>query len=292
MRIVLKKLLVACLIYLLTGILLSIALPSVQSTEFHTYIESAVENLLIFSQFDYGGIATSIARPRSLVLMQSAFLTFQIVFGAALVLCVLGVALGVCLAVYPMNTWVKIGRTIVMAGSFFPTLVVGILSIYLLSTFLGIAPFRDLISSMTITSGIVATILPMVVLAIGDGSMTDILHVSHGAAERILASDYLRAVRVRGLSTAWYILRGISVPVSAAVLSKVAFFIGSAAVVEYLFNWPGLGYQLITALTSPGEKDVRIILGAALIFVVATQVLASLAELVGYYADPRGRERS
>jgi peptide/nickel transport system permease protein len=118
------------------------------------------------------------------------------------------------------------------------------------------------------------------------------------ASREALSRDYVRTARGKGLSERLIILRHIWPniwPVALEGIPAVLLFsISSLPIVEFVFNWPGLGQQLlfgIVARPRPGVPAAAYV-SFLLASIGVTYVLAVWAvEELTARADPRRRER-
>lgn len=106
----------------------------------------------------------------------------------------------------------------------------------------------------------------------------------------VLASDYIRAARLKGLAE-WTVIRRHALPNSlapaVAVISlDVGYLLGGIIVVEEIFAWPGLGRLLIYALEN---RDLPVIQAITLVLALVYAVSNLLADLVIAALDPRVR---
>ena len=65
--------------------------------------------------------------------------------------------------------------------------------------------------------------------------------------------------------------------------------VGGSVVVEYVFGWQGLGFQVLEILTTDGAKDYPFILAATTLFVGLTVLLHLFSDLATLASDPRLR---
>jgi len=68
------------------------------------------------------------------------------------------------------------------------------------------------------------------------------------------------------------------------IAMDVAFIIGGAYQVEYVFNYPGIGYRTITSIS---DLDFPILQFIVVIGGVAVVIANFLADMLLYYLDPR-----
>ncbi len=106
----------------------------------------------------------------------------------------------------------------------------------------------------------------------------------------VLASDYIRAARLKGLRER-RVMRGHALPNSlapaVAVISlDIGYLLGGIIVVEEIFAWPGLGRLLILALEN---RDLPVIQAITLLLAMVYALSNLLSDLVIAALDPRVR---
>jgi peptide/nickel transport system permease protein len=106
-----------------------------------------------------------------------------------------------------------------------------------------------------------------------------------------IAEDYVKMARAKGLSSARimfdYAARNAILPNLTGFAMQLGYVLGGAILVEYLFSYPGLGYQFYTATT---DHDLPLMQGLFLFYTVAVLVCVLLADIVTAFIDPRTRE--
>jgi peptide/nickel transport system permease protein len=106
----------------------------------------------------------------------------------------------------------------------------------------------------------------------------------------VLASDYLKTARAKGLSQRLvylkHALRNALLPTVTLVALSIGLIFGGAVVTETVFAWPGLGFLLFDSLNKGDFNVARalLLIGAAL--VVFCNLLADIAYS---FVDPRVR---
>jgi len=112
---------------------------------------------------------------------------------------------------------------------------------------------------------------------------------------RIIGSDYLHAARLRGISTARittrYVARNSILPIYMGLMMGIAGIFGSSVIMEYIFQYPGVGWYTFEALQ---YRDYPLLMGAFVFFTGLTIVGILLADFTYGFIDPRagtGAER-
>ncbi len=105
-----------------------------------------------------------------------------------------------------------------------------------------------------------------------------------------LESDYARTATLKGLRRSTmirrHVLRNSLLPTITVIATQIGYLIGGLVVVEYLFNYPGVGRLIFTAA---GNKDFPMLEAGVLTIGVIYMVATLLADLLSTYLNPRLR---
>ncbi|NUS13277.1 MAG: ABC transporter permease [Streptomyces sp.] len=105
-----------------------------------------------------------------------------------------------------------------------------------------------------------------------------------------LQGDYIEAARARGVHerhvVARHGFRNALVPVITVLGLQVAMLLGGAVLTEQIFNWPGIGRQLIDYIN---QRDYVAVQGIVTVFALAVVVISLLIDFVNALIDPRVR---
>jgi ABC-type dipeptide/oligopeptide/nickel transport system permease component len=134
-----------------------------------------------------------------------------------------------------------------------------------------------------------SVILPSVSLAIG--LIAIISRVARGAMMEVLELDWVKALRARGISRRSIIWRhafkSTFVPTLTLLGGQIGYLLGGAVVVEWIFNYPGLGLLTLDAVL---RKDYPLV-QAIVIVTASIFVLVNFLIDVSYgIIDPRIRQ--
>jgi len=106
----------------------------------------------------------------------------------------------------------------------------------------------------------------------------------------VLASDYVRAARLKGLPERTVVfrhaLRNAMAPAVAVLSLDIGYLLGGILVVEEVFAWPGLGRLVIFALQN---RDLPVIQAATLVLAFAYALSNLFSDIVIAKLDPRVR---
>ena len=105
-----------------------------------------------------------------------------------------------------------------------------------------------------------------------------------------LTEDYVRMARAKGLSSARVMIdygaRNAILPNLTGFAMSLGFVVSGAILVEYVFNYQGVGYYLLNAV---GYDDYPLMQGLFLIITVAVLVAILLSDIATAVLDPRTR---
>lgn len=105
-----------------------------------------------------------------------------------------------------------------------------------------------------------------------------------------LQGDYVEAARARGIAEKHVIrrhaFRNALVPVITVLGLQVALTMSGAVLTESIFNWPGLGTELLDYLNA---RDYAAVQGLVTFFAVIVVVTSVIVDVVNALVDPRVR---
>jgi peptide/nickel transport system permease protein len=131
----------------------------------------------------------------------------------------------------------------------------------------------------------ISFLLPVLVLGIANGTVSEVVRHLQNEMSRVLAEDYIRTARAKGASVwAHAFKEGFLIPVTEMIAAKMPFILGGAVVVEQVFNWPGMGRM---AWQAAQDRDYPVIMGIAIAAAVLVRAGALLQRVVYIMVNPR-----
>lgn len=131
-------------------------------------------------------------------------------------------------------------------------------------------------------------LLPAIVLGIRP--LAVVIQLMRNSLLEVLSQDYIRTARAKGLSTYKIIkthaLKNSLNPVVTAVSGWFASMLAGAVFVEYIFNWNGLGKEIVNALNT---LDLPIIMGSVLVIATMFIIINILVDISYGLLDPKIR---
>lgn len=173
-----------------------------------------------------------------------------------------------------------------------PPFLIAIILILVFSTSLGWLPVQGYTEpNVDYALHLKKMIMPCMVAAFG--GMATVIRQTRASVLDVLNKDYVRAAKARGLLrkdiALRYIIRNALTPVLTLLGLQICVLFGGIVVVENIFNIPGMGSLLLTAVKN---RDVALVQICVLIMAVAIIVSSLLVDIAYGIADPRMRQSS
>lgn len=216
-----------------------------------------------------------------------------ILIGSALIFTIaIAVPLGVYQAIKRYGTADNVLTLLAFLGFSTPVFFLGLMLQFLLainlSDLAGTTVFYT--SGMTETGGFVDLMqhLTLPVIALSAISIAQFSRFQRSAMLEVLASDYLRTARAKGLSQKVvylkHALRNALIPTVTLIALSLGTLFAGAIVTESVFAWPGMGFLFIDSLQ---KGDYNVARGILLIIAVLVIFFNLVADLLYAVVDPR-----
>lgn len=212
--------------------------------------------------------------------------TIELTLAALFIGVVVGVPLGVAAAQRRDGFVDWFARLFSLAGLSFPAFVSGILLLIAFAVQLRWFPVISTANAADPLDRIRALVLPAINL--GLIMVAYVTRVTRSGMLKALGEDYIRTARAKGMPHAtvvWrHALRNVLVPIVTVVGLYLGVLIGNAVVTEIVFNRPGLGKLIVTALN---QRDYALLQGLMVVSAFAIVVANILTDLTYGLVDPR-----
>lgn len=133
-------------------------------------------------------------------------------------------------------------------------------------------------------------VMPGVVLA--SSSIPVLMRLTRSGMIDVLASDYIRTARAKGLSHASVIvkhgLRNAIMPVVSVAAVQLGFMLGGSIIIESVFALHGVGFLAWEAIS---KNDFPVVQAVVLLLALIFVCLTLLSDIVNALLDPRLRAR-
>lgn len=240
----------------------------------------------------HGTLGTSLASGMPVAKLVGPMLTNSawLVLLAGIISTVLGITLGVLAAARRDSPLDHVLSTVALAVTALPEFVVAIGLITLFSTvvFNVLPAVSNILPGTSPISDPTALVLPVATLVLV--TVPYLFRMVRAAMIEALASDYTQMAELKGLSRR-RILFVHALTNSAAAASQVVglnllYLAGGIVVVEYVFDYPGVGQGLLTAITDRDIPTIQFIVLALAGFYVLVNLLCDIATIL---VTPRRR---
>ncbi|MGY4720391.1 ABC transporter permease [Naumannella huperziae] len=181
-------------------------------------------------------------------------------------------------------------QTVLLALAGLPEFVIGIVLVAVFSTTVffvlpavtispgGDAPWLQPASMVLPVLTLVLTVAPYV------------SRIVRATLVEVLDSDYVALARLKGVPESVVVrrhaLRNALVPGVQVTALQLAWLAGGIVIVEYLFSYPGIGAQLVSAVNN---NDVPVVLALAMIIAAVYVVVNLIADIASILLTPRAR---
>lgn len=230
------------------------------------------------------GLSMRSGQPVAQELMASGAKTLFLTLGSLVVTLAVAVPIAVYSALRPASLFGRSSTLVVYAVSALPTFWVGYLLIYFFTRQLGLFPILSATDENQEHSWLYA-LLPVFVLGLGNGALSEIVRYLREEASRVLGEEYVRTARAKGASIWRHAYKeALLLPVSQIIASKMPFVLGGAVIVEQVFNWPGLGR---VAWQAAQDRDYPVIMAVTLLAAIVVRLGSFLYRAVYVAVNPR-----
>ena len=135
---------------------------------------------------------------------------------------------------------------------------------------------------------LVVLVLPS--LTLGTIPMAFLARMTRSSMLEALSQDYIRTARSKGLSFYRVVVNHALInslnPVITAVSGWFASLLAGAVFVEQIFDWNGIGNELVSALKN---DDFPLVIGVTIVVASFFVLINILVDIIYGYLDPRVR---
>lgn len=207
--------------------------------------------------------------------------TLQLTAGALSVALLIGLPLGVIMALTRGKPVSRLIMGVVLGFQSLPTFWSGIMMILVFGVWLRWLPPSG-------TGSLAHLIMPSI--ALGLLSLATYARIARSAIIDELGKDYIRSARARGVRTGRllrrHLIRNSSIPVITITALEVSQLLAGAVIVETVFAWPGLGQLTVQSIAS---RDFMVVQAVVLLGAFVTIAANLAADILYSVVDPRVR---
>ena len=246
------------------------------------------------AQGDFG-VSLRQGAPVSELLKAKMPATIELAFFSAFVATLVGIPLGVFVALKRNSLIAKWLMGLSLIGISLPTFLIGILLILVFSVWLGWLPsygrgdtiaFGWWTSGLFTKDGLLHIILPAITLAVFQIAL--LMRLVRGEMLEVLRTDYIKFARARGISQRSiyfrHALKNTLLPVITITGLQLGGIIAFSIVTETVFQWPGMGLLFIQAVQF---ADIPVMAAYLCLISFIFVVVNLIVDLLYVAVDPR-----
>lgn len=207
--------------------------------------------------------------------------TLQLAAGALAVAVLVGLPLGLVMALTRGRAVSRVIMGVVLAFQSLPTFWSGIMMILVFGVTLKWLPPSG-------TGTWAHLVMPSV--ALGLLSLATYARIARASVVDELGKDYVRSARARGVGTGRlvrrHLMRNAAIPVISITALEVSQLLAGAVIVETVFAWPGLGLLTVQSIAA---RDFMVVQAVVLLGAFVTIGANLLADILYTVVDPRVR---
>lgn len=240
------------------------------------------------------GVSFAYQRPVTDLLWERVFATLLLSVASLLITWAIAIPLGIVGAVNQNKLVDRIFRVLSYIGQGFPTLITGLLLLFVAQALSPLFPVGGMTSINHADLNPIGKaldigwhmILPTIALSIN--GFAGLQRITRGELLDVLRQDYIQTARAKGLPEDRVIyvhaLRNAINPLITLLGFEFASLLGGAFITETFFNWPGLGKLTLQAVTA---QDLYLVMASLMMGAVMLIVGNLLADLLLKLIDPR-----
>lgn len=201
----------------------------------------------------------------------------------------IGVPAGIVSARYHNTAVDQSFMALALLGLSIPNFLLGLLMILVFGVWLGWLPVSGYVPlDEGVWRNLRSLLMPAVSLGLVQSAL--VARITRSSMLDVLREQYILSGRAKGLSERAVIykhaLKNAIIPTLTVIGITVALLIGGAVVIETVFNIPGVGRLIISAVL---RRDYPVVQGVVLLIAVTYTVINLLVDLAYLVIDPRIR---
>jgi peptide/nickel transport system permease protein len=210
--------------------------------------------------------------------------------GSSLMLASLfGLVTGTVAAIRQYGWQDRLFTVLVLVGISTPSFWLGLILVLFFSVQLGWFPVSGM-QSITGSGGFLDVlhhlVLPAFTLAIVATGV--IARLTRSSMLEVLRREYIRSARAKGLSERRVVyvhaFKNALVSIIPVLGIQAGFVIGGAVYIETVFQWPGIGRMLVTAILT---RDILLVQGGVFVIAIIYVLINLVTDVLQHMVDPR-----
>ena len=235
------------------------------------------------------GDSIFLRRPVTEAIVERLEPTLLLTSWATLIAVLIGVPAGIVSARYHNSVVDQSFMGLALIGLSVPNFLLGLLMILVFGVWLRWLPVAGYVSlDLGLWDNLRSLLMPSISLGLVQSAL--IARITRSSMLDVLREQYILASRAKGLAERAVVykhaLKNAIIPTLTVIGITFAILVGGAVVIETVFNIPGLGRLIISAVL---RRDYPVIQGVVLIIAVTYTLINLIVDLVYLTLDPRIR---
>ena len=235
------------------------------------------------------GDSIFLRRPVTEAIVERLEPTLLLTSWATLIAVLIGVPAGIVSARYHNTAVDQSFMGLALIGLSVPNFLLGLLMILVFGVWLRWLPVAGYVSlDVGLWDNARSLLMPSISLGLVQSAL--IARITRSSMLDVLREQYILASRAKGLAERAVVykhaLKNAIIPTLTVIGITFAILVGGAVVIETVFNIPGLGRLIISAVL---RRDYPVIQGVVLIIAVTYTLINLIVDLVYLTLDPRIR---
>ena len=235
------------------------------------------------------GDSIFLRRPVTEAVLERIEPTLLLTIWGTLIAVLLGVPAGIVSARYHNSAVDQSLMGLALLGLSIPNFLLGLLMILVFGVWLGWLPVAGYVPlDEGLWRNTRSLLMPSVSLGLVQSAL--IARITRSSMLDVLREQYIVSGRAKGLDERTVVykhaLKNAIIPTPTVIGITFALLVGAAVVIETVFNIPGLGRLIISAVL---RRDYPVIQGVVLLIAVSYTVINLLVDLAYLVIDPRIR---
>ena len=251
-------------------------------------IEQYLNRMKAYAQLDLGD-SYKTREPVSHVIGSTFLNSAKLAFLALLVTVPLGILGGIVAALRRGSIWDRIIVAVSLGGSALPEFVTASFLVVIFALQLGWFPVLSSTNAdMSMAEQLYRLVLPITALVIVYFGY--IARMARAGVIGAMEADYTRTAFMKGLPRGVvirrHVLRNALLPTISVVATQTGYLFGGLLAVELIFNYDGLGRQLVNSAL---DKDLPVLSAGVLLIGIVYMIATLLADILISILNPRVR---
>ncbi len=216
--------------------------------------------------------------------------TLELVLSALILSTVLALSLGLIAGAHRGGFADKLSRVLAVIGISVPDFFIGLAFLNVFAYHLRWLPTGQRISpgQITLWDRLPHLVLPVATLTFA--MLAVLIRYTRNSVLDTLNRDFIKTARSKGVpewKVLWsHVFRNSLGPVMVILAFRLPLLFGGSVLIETVFQWPGIGSTIVSAVTS---SDYPVIMVVSMIIAIAILTSSFLVDIIKSILDPRVR---